>query len=214
MRIIWENEIKDLEAWLEDINTAPMTTRSIVNLLRHMYSGIPIVNPTPIESLQVDLGVTNMVEGLFHVQWISNQQDYYTKHNLRRSGAKWMQMVITQLWSILHRIWKARNEIEHEHDKQIQLRDFNEEIGMEIQQGFDNINRQQYLFSDQAIQKVLQSTHAESKRSWLRNIRALRTSPNPPSQRQRAALRDRSQRIMTDFFTPQGKQFVNMNQQY
>ena len=206
VKAIWTLELSLLEQWLEDHQTCPSITSDILFNLTKMSLNEPIRLRSALEQTQSEIGWQNFFEGLIHQQWEQAQQTYLnihaTLHRRRRRSAKlWTRKLFLKLWSIHHTFWTSRNEAEHTEDFHRALHSFNEKIQEELDQGFNDIpdNRYQYMYSQREIDNVFESTNLNYKRSWLRNLHALRMRQQRP-RRPRARLRNRTQRLIPAFF--------------
>lgn len=84
-------------------------------------------------------------------------------------------------------MWENRNQIEHKDDKEKEINSVDTEISEEIEKGTTNLPADDYMFSEQELQK-LQDANLTYKKSWLQNVRVAR---------QRAAKRALSDQQLT-----------------
>ena len=64
---------------------------------------------------QWKMGAISLIWGFFHTDWKNIIDEYL--HGTRRSGARWLAILSTRIWSVTESMWKHRNEIEHRNDK-------------------------------------------------------------------------------------------------
>jgi hypothetical protein len=206
---LWRQEISHLEQWLEDNQTSPSITSDIIFNLTKLSRNEPFRTRSLAEQNQGNLGWENFFEGLIHQQWEKTQQLYLTRYaalNRQRSkSAKlWTKRLFLKLWSIHHTFWTSRNEAEHTDTYHSSLQSYNDKIQEQLDQGFDEIadDTYRYMYSQREIDSVFDTTNLNYKRSWLRNLQALRMSQTRP-RRPRARFRDRNQQLIPQFFALQ-----------
>ena len=204
----WVKELKDLSSLLEDLNTCPAITAIIVPNLDIMYNGGHHDISSPLAAQQNSIGWQNFFEGLWHHGWVDMQRKFLQDRNIKASASAWGRTILDRFWAIHFRMWQNRNAVEHQNDHDILMSSFNNRIEAHIQDGFDWLPRaHRRLISPRELTHVQESTSAEYKRSWLRNIEALqRLALNPAPQiapREIAQTLDNTQPAITDYFHPQ-----------
>jgi hypothetical protein len=203
---LWRQEISQLEYWLEDHHTSPSITSDIIFNLTQLSRNEPPRTRSIDEQNQATLGWENFFEGLIHQQWETTQQLYLTRHasnnrHRSKSAKLWTQRLFLKIWSIHHTFWKSRNDAEHTDNYHTSLQQYNEQIQDQLDQGFNDIadDTYRYMYSQREIDSVFGTTNLNYKRSWLRNLQALRMSQTRP-RRPRARYRDRTQRLLPAYF--------------
>jgi hypothetical protein len=160
---------------------------------------------SPLVLKQQLIGFDRFFEGEFHSDWAIHQNNYYASFKSKQTGNSWCTKVIVRLWDIRYRFWESRNDKEHKNDNIKLQQKLNMDIENEILQGFNDFSvRYNKQITAAYIEKILQSTNAELKRSWLRNIQAARqiTAIIPPTPIPIARILDTSQKLVTRYFNP------------
>lgn len=204
----WNLELVSLDQWLDDANTEPTLHAAILAGLRALKN--PRLQPdrNDISEKQQQIGWVQFFEGKLHIDWSKQQQQYFTESNSRRSGQRWCSQLIQALWAMRRRLWKQRNDREHDSDSVTRMQDLSTQILAIIEQGFNTVpRRNRNLHTPQAIRRVIASTDPEYKRSWIRNINAAKAFATANIARQA----DASQRTLHRFFPTNQSQVILVN---
>ena len=119
-RRLWNTSMRQMDAWLRQINTDPNLVRAIMLSIARWYSYLPDERYCPSNlSTEVKTAVheqgliswDNFVTGLWSKRWSEIQNTYYKKKRKRNSGHRWAVKVSTYIWDILKKQWDHRNSI-------------------------------------------------------------------------------------------------------
>ena len=108
--------------------------------------------------------------------WGKVQDEYFKSKGSRKTGKKWVESFIIQVWKFTYGIWIDRNKFIHQEvEKNIttEIKLVDKEIVNEWEIGISNLGkRYNYLFST-TIDTLL-ATESEGKKKWLTTILMLR----------------------------------------
>jgi hypothetical protein len=140
----------------------------------------PILFPTEVRRViqqQNQIGWRQVFNGRFASEWASVQEAYYSRtiqsdagnSNKRRTGLRWQQRFIHEIWKSWRKLWKLRNETVHGKDKVAQLRARERSTMAELQTIYDKRTHleppiQRLLFTD--VQEHMQRPPGVT-RNWL-----------------------------------------------
>jgi hypothetical protein len=115
------------------------------------------------------IGWRNFVEGKISKEWRILQSRHYLEIASRRSGDRWAEKLVTKLLELVHSMWKYRNSILHERDKDgLKVRDGAEltaAVNEQFVLGHAGLARGDRHF----ISRVAQLPVAE-RRAWLEGV--------------------------------------------
>jgi len=179
---IWHTSIDTLDTYLADHDTRPDLQAAILHCLNHWRTQQPI-EPTlfPLDIQQAIheqqlIGWKALLEGLPSKLWQTLQHQYYTQHQLRKSGRKWIGGLLLKLHHLHHNQWKHRNHIKHNvvrPQEQEDLNTLHQAITREICKGTQALlpgDRHHFRHGIAAI--LGRSIHF--KKSWLSNVTTAR----------------------------------------
>jgi hypothetical protein len=63
-----------------------------------------------------EIGWSNFLEGWIAIEWETMQQEFYTFNHSRRTGRKWLVMLLQRIWQISRALWEHRNAILHQQE--------------------------------------------------------------------------------------------------
>ena len=125
---------------------------------------------------QKKIGWDHFMLGRISQQWSEIQGKYYKRLNLRKTGNKWAEELIKEIWTIHCTIWNRRNEILHGtgNHKVLGTKDYEKEIDRELQDGYALLlSTEHYLFKGITMD-IVREWNANKKDKWLRTVRAAR----------------------------------------
>jgi hypothetical protein len=132
---------------------------------------------------QSSLGWQALLEGCVASDWAAIQQKYYEWIGSRRSGRRWVSMLIRKLWEVAWDLWEHRNGIVHARAVNSgQLRLTLASIQHQLSLGSVHLARADLPHFNKG-HDVLESDQPELQVAWLNNVIAAR---------ERAARRDAS----------------------
>jgi hypothetical protein len=183
----WEVEIERLQEWFQHFKTDPHITNAIVHNLRKWRKsgglfGHHYQEPSIRKALQEqkDIGWDHFMLGRISQRWSTLQEKYYKRQKLRKTGDKWAEELIKEIWRIHCAIWNRRNEILHGtgNHKVLGTKDFHKEIKEQLDEGYDLLlPTEHYLFRGINM-KIARKWTANKKDKWLRTVRAARHTSN------------------------------------
>jgi hypothetical protein len=118
---VWEQSLGRLRRWMESVETQPGVCEAICSYLSAWRTGIILPDsqqfsylglPTAIDA-QSGLGWQAFLEGCLSIEWAAVQQSYYTWIRSRRTGRRWVSLLIRKLWDTAWDLWEHRNGIVH-----------------------------------------------------------------------------------------------------
>jgi hypothetical protein len=124
VQLIWDSQLDKLHSWLATIDTDPEIITVIIMNLKSWYYNTPtevIDTSRDIQNCakrQDLLGWDLVIEGFLHYGWIDSQQRYYDSIGSRRTGKKWLERLLLELWDLTMLLWINRNDTKHQQDNQ------------------------------------------------------------------------------------------------
>jgi hypothetical protein len=115
---IWDTSLQLLSVWMASVQTDPDIIDTLIDHLLLWRQG-KTTTPEGQESIlhaldiQNDLGWHSILEGWLALEWDIVQQEYYTSIRSRRTGFRWLVLLIRKLWQIAWDLWTHRNTILH-----------------------------------------------------------------------------------------------------
>ena len=117
----WEASIQNLVEWLGSVKTCPDIRKLICCAIQQWREQLPVL---PLMSYDFDgvsaiykdqslIGWRNLLSGFVSVEWASVQNRYYKWLGLKRTGKRWVTMLIKKLWDISWDQWEDRNGALH-----------------------------------------------------------------------------------------------------
>jgi hypothetical protein len=180
---LWESTIRDLQLWLADNGTDPSITDSLITGLqawRRDPDGTPTLDAAnTLLGAQSQIGWNGVLEGVLGREWTNQQSTYFKDQNSRRSGHRWMSILIRRLWKIPWELWQHRNHKEHLQDHEKMVTQLMQDVQEQITQGHNEIEELVRLFNPDEIDKISSNSRdVPYIRGWLRNVRAARHRDN------------------------------------
>jgi hypothetical protein len=183
----WATEITKLQEWFQHHKTDPQIVNAIIHSLRkwrksgglfgHHYHESSISKAL---SEQKKIGWDHFMLGRISQRWSTIQGKYYKTQKMRKTGDKWAEELIKEIWRIHCAIWNRRNEILHGtgNHKVLGTKEFHKEIKEQLDEGSDLLlPTEHYLFRGIDMKTVRKWT-ANKKDKWLRTVRAARYTSN------------------------------------
>ena len=181
MTAIWLKHTGVLYEWMRNGKTAPSISQLVRTVLEYWHNGfnIPFQHNKQIQKTvenQGEIGWCNFLTGVVDKNWGKVQDEYFKSEGSRKTGKKWVESFIIQVWKFTYGIWIDRNKFIHQEvEKNIttEIKLVDKEIVNEWEIGISNLGkRYNYLFST-TIDTLL-ATESEEKKKWLTTILMLR----------------------------------------
>jgi hypothetical protein len=179
----WTKQFEQLQKWFDNQTTDPNISKAIIynlkkwrksgGLFPHHYQDKKIQRAV---TEQKDIGWDQLMYGRISTRWSDIQLRYYKRQNSRKTGTKWGENFIKELWNMHWSIWNQRNEILHATGNHVVLgtKDLEREIESELEKGFDLLlPSERYLYQGIHMPQVRKWT-AHKKKQWLRTIHSAR----------------------------------------
>ncbi len=134
----------------------------------------PLSLPTLEAALdQDDIGIRHFLKGRVSKKWRVIQEDYYKHTGSRRSSRLWAENLVSNILTLVHRQWIARNAVVHaRNDLGLKIREGQEleaAISRHFQMGTSGL-----LVIDQHLitrgRAAVDRMTATSQKAWLQNI--------------------------------------------
>ena len=188
-RVRWRNQFqKDIQIFHHKEATSPLLQRLWREATDQWFTTddaedievSPIFYPAEVRRViihQNTIGWRQVFNGRFALEWELVQDDYYSRttstetetSRKRRTGLRWQQRFILEIWKSWRKLWKMRNEMVHGKDKIAQFAENDRRTREELNTIYDQRERvepafQQLLFQDvqDHMQRPLGTT-----RNWL-----------------------------------------------
>lgn len=115
---IWKNSIENLRLWMSQNDTDPDIAELLVDMLNSWRedtntNNTPAYGLSLLQSRQQEIGYSAIIEGRLSYEWEACQQAYLTFIRSRRTGRRWVTLIIQRLWDIAWDLWEHRNGILH-----------------------------------------------------------------------------------------------------
>lgn len=179
---LWEDELDRLKGWFRCHDTAPQIMNAVLhNLVKwkkvggifpHHYAD----NRTrTVIRDQNTIGWNHFMLGRFSYGWKILQDEYYKKIQSRRTGQRWAELLIKELWRIHWSMWDQRNKALHGTGNHAVLgtRELELNIKRELQMGARLLlPTERYLFN--ITMNTVKNWTAEKKKKWLDTVDAAR----------------------------------------
>jgi hypothetical protein len=181
----WDEAVEGLEAWMIAVETDPEIRYCIIETLRRRSptaSFASQASPVSPEILQVAqeqdaIGWVNFLEGRISKRWRIIQARYYQANRSRRLAKSWAADLVLNLYTLVHRQWKARNDAVHERDeKGMKLRDameLEDAIDEQFEEGMVGLRPQDQHYITRGRDAV-DKLSAAHQQLWLRGVRIAR----------------------------------------
>ena len=193
VKLLRDNLLKELQCWLNSIDTHPDITSFVISGLSSWLSSSTdvIINDTLEPSItaafrsQLNLGWVPLLHGLISRDLIHLQQQYYTSIHSRKLGTRWGIRLIGKLWSFIHQLWIHRNSVLH-NTPSIDVISGKEHliasITSEHEMGIDNLP---YVYASYFLLplQILLSKPVKFQKQWFLIVRSGREAStiNPPA---------------------------------
>lgn len=125
----WDEAIKGFEAWMAAVDTAPDIAHCFSNALRacspnHPFTAYASQSIFEAAMEQDNIGWFNFVEGRVLQRWRLAQAEHYASSGSHRTANRWTEELILNLYSVVHKMWKSRNDVVHaRNDKGMMLKE-------------------------------------------------------------------------------------------
>ena len=179
------SQLTELETWLFATNTHPDIVSFIVSGLRSWFDNSNGYEPFHHASShalhdaftdQLKFSWFAVLCGFISSPLTHQQHLHYKSIGSRRTGHRWTVNLITKLWSIIHNIWKIRNDALHSTQRLPQLSGLDtlrEAISMEHTQGVADLPPLYTSYFTTPLQTLLTKTPTYLKQ-WFLVIRSAR----------------------------------------
>jgi hypothetical protein len=202
---IWNSNITRLQTTLNDLETQPDITDTIVTRLNQWRSTqgsriLPDI-PCPPEirtciEQQDTIGWKNFLEGLPAKSWQLTQAAYYDSIGSPRNSKRWIMSLLQLLHNMAWDMWDHRNDIFHRKDKTLlhsHLAKLRLEIMYEYSIGTSSLPSQDHRHFHLPLFSIL-SKPLDYQQRWLLNLQAARDRQIVREQQQRDDIQRSQQR--------------------
>ena len=179
----WDVEINNFQQWMSHNGTAPAISLAMTYNLRkwrksggiygHHYQDNRIKRAI---KQQEKIGWDHFLLGRISQQWSEIQAKHYKNIGSKKTGERWAEILIKEIWRIHCSIWNGRNEILHGTGNHVVLgtKVYEKEIEKELNKGSKLIlNSDKYLFRGISMVDV-RKWKADKKQKWLDTVTAAR----------------------------------------
>lgn len=178
-QLCWTNFLIELKLWMNEQRTNP----KLINILIEHFTSWSRRNSANVDNdtkekcsllLAQDLiGWDYLLEGMISTSWIESQTSYFQSLGLRRTGRRWATQLLLKFWGVCWDLWGIRNAWEHKVLNEEEAQIVRNKVESEIHQGFWDLPRLRYLYSNQRLAHLRLSSISYQK-SWLKNLEASR----------------------------------------
>jgi hypothetical protein len=181
-RSVWDEAVKGFDAWMTAVDTAPDIAHCFRNALRscspdHPFMAYASQSIFDAATEQDNIGWFNFMEGRISRQWGIAQAEHYASRGSQRTANRWTEELIQNLYSVVHKMWKSRNDIVHaRNDKGIKLKEAREieiAIEREFAQGPEGLRPEDRHLLRRGKRKVHRMPACE-QRTWLHSMEVAR----------------------------------------
>ena len=175
----WKLALTKLETWMEKNYTNPALSTAIITRLKSWHDYQPIAPPSwtctfsPTLLAQQAIGWYPLLMGHLSNQWKGIQQAYYSWIGRRRTGKKWIKLLIVQLFNISWDMWEHRNAIKHNTPTAAKLRELqslDDTIRDEYSLGTTNLIPRDHQWFQVPLETVLQEYDINKKQQWIVSV--------------------------------------------
>ena len=181
---VWESSIKHLQEWLLESNTCPDLSTLLITALQQWKTNRRMVRPhgmtfprcNELWNAQMGIGWRNALGGSLSNLWKEIQHNYYIFIGSRKTGVRWVSMLIKKLWLISWDQWADRNNILHESPLADDLSGaltLDRSITMEWNKGTVNMPQRVKRTFPQSVDSILHAP-LEKKKKWFTLVRSFR----------------------------------------
>ena len=137
--------------------------------------------PLQVRQLQDDqeaIGWENFLFGFVSTKWAEIQQQEYHRQRSKKSGAKWVRLLIPQMWEVIWTQWLHQNTIVHRTNETTGVRNMtsvDNEIQQQVALGLPNrcpVHLRQYF---QLTLPQILAKNAFERRVWLHTAQRICT---------------------------------------
>ena len=175
---MWKRRMENLYIWLNNQNTLPDLTTTIIEALNHWRTGEPINPPTSTypnlgatAAAQTQAGWRHFFEGTPVIGWAEIQQQHLEWLGRRQTGKRWLIALIQKMWDIAWDLWEQRNKILHNVDEGIEIAAMNEEIRELFLVGSRCVPPYARPLFSTGVNHIL-NTPPDHRRAWLQRVRS------------------------------------------
>jgi hypothetical protein len=124
----WEEAVDGFKAWLVEADTDPVIQYCITQTLwmqdlASLFSAYTNASSTTLSSPtleasqeQDDIRIQHFLKGRVSTKWRANQDNYYKSISSHRSSQLWAKNLVSNILTLVHLQWKARNAVVHTRD--------------------------------------------------------------------------------------------------
>jgi hypothetical protein len=182
----WDEAVDGFEAWLVEADTDPAIQYCITQTLRmrdpaSLFSAYANASSTTLSSPtleasqeQDDMGIRHFLKKRVSIKWRANQDNYYKSIGSCRSSRLWAENLVSNILTLVHLQWKARNAVVHARDDDLGLKiREGQELQTAIKKHFQ-MGTSGLLVIDQHLltrgRASVDQMTAASQKAWLQNI--------------------------------------------
>ena len=181
----WKESVNVLYKWMKKTQTEPSMAEAIRTRLLQWHSGsdlLPCETDYPGLSTAIRaqdlLGWQNFLDGLLATEWEEVQNSYFQWLGSRRTGRRWVELLILKVWEVAWDQWQHRNGIAHAESEDAFRFDMDAidcSIREEFIRGPQRLpSRERHLFSG-SLEELLDKS-ARFRRAWLDSVELARST--------------------------------------
>jgi hypothetical protein len=118
----WEIATRKMQEWLQCQDSCPALAALVIRVLTNWKDKSPVQYDSELDfpgmqrlmQSQTKIGWRLFLDGCVALEWAKVQQHYYTWVDSLKSGSKWVEGLIKQLWEVEFSAWEHRNSVLHD----------------------------------------------------------------------------------------------------
>ena len=180
----WEIATRKMQEWLQCQDSCPALAALVIRVLTNWKDKSPVQYDSELDfpgmqrlmQSQTQIGWRLFLDGCVALEWAKVQQHYYTWMDSLKSGSKWVEGLIKQLWEVEFSAWEHRNSVLHDTPMAEILSgrlSLDRSLRREWELGFEELPALVQAILPDDIATVLDSTVAE-KKGWFVLVRKAR----------------------------------------
>jgi hypothetical protein len=173
-----------MQEWLQCQDSCPALAQIFIRVLTNWKDKSPVLYDSELDfpgmqrliHSQTQIGWRLFLDGCIALEWAKVQQHYYTWMDSLKSGSKWAEGLIKQLWEVEFSAWEHRNSVLHDTPLAEILSgrlSLDRSLRREWELGFEELPALVQVILPDDIATVLDSTVAE-KKGWFVLVRKAR----------------------------------------
>jgi len=194
----WDDAVDGFEAWMTEVDTDPDIYDCFSKALRarnpaHLFAAYASDTTIGAATDQDKIGWVHFLEGKVALKWRELQDDHYTLSGSRKTSKGWAEGLVNNLLTLVHKLWKSRNDAVYEQDdlglKVKDGQELEEAISEQFELGLEGLLPQDSHYINRGREAVDTMTAAERK-TWLHGVRLAREIGESEVETEVTQLRD------------------------